>query len=485
MGGTATGPLSSDEISGLATLLLGGPGDPLLLLAVSGGADSMALMHICAELVREHGKGRIVVATVDHGLRDGSADDARFVVDEAERIGLAHVSLAWEGEKPTTGLQAAAREARYRLLANVYHREFWPHVKWLITAHTLDDQAETFLMRLARGSGVDGLSAMSPIMSFDIPPEPETQVKLPPGLVRQFVPMSVLRPFLPFPKTRLIATLQARGLPWREDPSNDNTDFERVRVRRALSMLLDLGVTPAAIAQSARRLGSAREALTQATQRALCDRSLVRVEPFGYAELSKDIWTDSRNGLSEAITLRVLAALIRIVGGHERPLSLQALETVARQLSAGWHQAVPFATTIGRTKITRRENGVQIVREAGRDPPPPIVLAPGQQMIWDNRFHVSLGSWASQGLELRFLGPAGYKILKDQDHCPSKVPSEAIQTLPSLWAGDRLVSVPGLAEAWTKFAAVESEKYAATVSGPGTATFQDRRDLRAISEAVD
>ncbi len=445
----------------------------------------MAMMHICAELVRNRGTGRILVATVDHGLREGSAADAGFVADEATRIGLPSIILRWEGDKPITGIQAAAREARYRLLADVYHREVWPHHKSLVTAHTLDDQAETFLMRLARGSGVDGLSAMSPVMSFDITPDPETQVKLPPGLVRQFMPMSVLRPFLPFPKTRLIATLQARGLRWREDPSNDNSAFERVRVRRALSTLRDLGVTPEAIAQSARRLGSAREALTQATQRALNDRALVRVEPFGYAALSKDIWTDFQTGLSEAITLRVLAAIIRIVGGHERPLSLQALETVARQLSIGWHQNAPFATTIGRTKITRRKACVEIVREAGRDPPAPIVLAPGQQMIWDNRFHVSLGSGVTEGLELRFLGPAGYKLLKALDHCPSKVPREAMETLPAFWGGDRLVSVPGLAEAWTKFSPKDSQKYTASVRGPGIATFQDRRDLRSTAEAVD
>jgi hypothetical protein len=106
-------------------------------------------------------------------------------------------------------------------------------------------------------------------------------------------------------------------------------------------------------------------------------------------------------------------------------------------------------------------------------------------MIWDNRFHVSLGSWASKGLELRFLGPEGYKVLKDLDHCPLQVPREAMQTLPSLWDGGHLVSVPELTEAWTGFAAVESEKYAALVRGHGLATFQDRRDLLAISEAVD
>ena len=162
-------PLSDDEIRALFEPLLGTP----MAVAVSGGADSMALMHIAqraldlvppaVEGMRLPGRPRLIVLTVDHGLRTGSADDAAWVVSRAEASGLPCRVLAWTGDKPTQGIQAAARAARYQLMHEALVEEARPYhnlVRPLLTAHHYEDQAETFLMRLARGSGIDGLSAM-------------------------------------------------------------------------------------------------------------------------------------------------------------------------------------------------------------------------------------------------------------------------------------------------------------------------------------
>src|SRR5690606_3824785 len=188
--------------------LLGAP----MAVAVSGGADSMALMHIAQRALalvplqlksmeRSERPG-LLVLTVDHGLRSGSADDATWVVSQAEAAGLPCRVLRWEGEKPLQGIQAAARAARYCLLHEALieeARSYGGEQRILLTAHPREDQAETFLMRLARGSGIDGLSAMQSVASAS------TSRALGPRLV-------IHRPLLDLPKSRLVATLREAGL---------------------------------------------------------------------------------------------------------------------------------------------------------------------------------------------------------------------------------------------------------------------------------
>ena len=130
-------------------------------LAVSGGSDSTALMVLFADWLRQRraDAGAHTVLTVDHGLRPESAAEARAVADQAAALGFRHALLVWRGPKPSTGLQAAAREARYQLMRDYMGAH---DIATLFTAHTRDDQAETLLMRLARGSGLDGLAAIAP-----------------------------------------------------------------------------------------------------------------------------------------------------------------------------------------------------------------------------------------------------------------------------------------------------------------------------------
>ena len=431
----------------------------MLLLAVSGGVDSMALMHIVAQSVGAAKRAHILVATVDHALRASSAEEARFVQAEAERIGLEHVTLVWQGAKPTTGIQESARAARYQLLADVYHDQFFAE-KALVTAHTLDDQAETVLMRLARGSGVAGLSGMS---SFDL-------LHI---LRNRHGPIGVHRPFLEIPKSRLVATMRSRGYRWIEDPSNDNPAFERVRIRKAMPMLAALGITPEAIARSARRICSANHAIREATLRALQDPTLVRIDPLGYVDIDRAVWNFG-NSLSEAVVLRVLAAVIRRVGGLERPLSLQSLEAVARELSLHSDQrhAGAFATTLGRTKISWLDKCVRIQREVGRNEPPPLRLVPGQQASWDNRYDVYVEADAGRSLEVRPLGAAGLEQLRQQGHAPPGEAADILHAVPSFWDGNVLVAAPTVAWAWSKLDNATAEPHITALEASARAEFQ-------------
>ncbi|MGI9403502.1 MAG: tRNA lysidine(34) synthetase TilS, partial [Hyphomicrobium sp.] len=224
----------------------------VLILAVSGGADSVAMMHLVASWQQQHGRAgrKIIVATVDHGLRPESGREAQWMADEAHALGLVHETLVWVGGKPETGLQDAAREARYHLLAELSWRLRNDGPVAIVTAHTQDDQAETFLMRLARGSGLDGLTGMPTTRRLGVAAD-----------------CKLVRPFLGLPGARLVATLRFRGLNWIEDPSNKQDRFERVRVRNARCDLEQLGLTNEKIALSAQRLERARTALDAATDK--------------------------------------------------------------------------------------------------------------------------------------------------------------------------------------------------------------------------
>ena len=311
--------------------------DPLrpyrhVAIAVSGGGDSVALMWLAAQWAgRTRQPPRLTILTVDHGLRPGSAGDAVWVVERAQGLGLAAVVLAWQGDKPATGVQARAREARYDLLVGwcVDHG-----AGALVTAHSLDDQAETFVMRLARGSGVDGLSGMRPSRHDRI---------------------AILRPLLGVSRARLRGTLLAAGLDWLEDPSNRDPRFERVRWRNTLASLEQQGLAPAMIALSARRLERARQALEHATSR--LEASAVAHEGK-HASFRLAAVQDT----PDELMLRLLRRLIIRYGAGGEPPELAALERLGEWIAHG----VSGGRTLAGCRITRRKDAVRIRREAPR-----------------------------------------------------------------------------------------------------------------------
>src|SRR5437762_1326145 len=181
---------------------------PAIVLAVSGGPDSIALMWLAARWRRTLTRGpRLIAVTVDHGLRPEAAREARDVKRLARQLDLPHRTLRWRGTKPKTGVPAAARAARYRLLAELARASGATHI---LTAHTRDDQAETLLMRMLRGSGIAGLAAMA------------RQSEREGGWLA--------RPLLAIPKSQLIATLNKAKIAFADDPTNRDTNYTRPRL---------------------------------------------------------------------------------------------------------------------------------------------------------------------------------------------------------------------------------------------------------------
>jgi tRNA(Ile)-lysidine synthase len=436
-------PLSDDEIRAQFEPLLGMP----MAVAVSGGADSVALMHVAQraldlvppqmESMRQPGRPRLIVLTIDHGLRPESAADAAWVVSRAQAAGLPCEVLRWIGEKPSQGIQAAARAARYQLMHDALVEEARPFenlVRPLLTAHHYEDQAETFLMRLARGSGIDGLSAMKHTALI-------ATTTMPPGAYG--AQLTVVRPLLDFPKSRLIATLKAAGLDWREDPSNAREDFERVRVRKALGVLADLGITSASIARSASRLSRARSAIMRQAYEAAERHIHWHDGAFGSIPL------DAVNDLSEEISIRVLTRLIGAFSGEAPDPRLSEIESLAERIRATTDRAWPTrAATLGGCRLDWRPGGIlRVWREAGRAALPTLVVEPGTKWaVWDRRFEITTSPDLGAPIEIRALGAAGWRALKGE-HRPVanlRLPPGAGATLPACWLGDRLLAVPGL-----------------------------------------
>jgi len=400
-------------------------------LAVSGGSDSTALMVLLADWLRRTGQDPAAypALTVDHGLRAESAAEARAVAAAAHALGYRHATLVWHGPKPQTGIQAAARLARYRLLGGATHAH---GLGLLLTAHTKDDQAETVLMRLARGSGLDGLCAMAPLSPLERSPE---------GGEDGWGPICIGRPLLDVAKARLRATLEARGLGWIEDPGNAALEFERGRLRAARTELDALGLTPAMLALSAARLGRVRRALDGIVDR-LCKPAagVVRVDAWGVIAID-------RAGLAEAgeeIALRLMDRAIAAAGGAGGPVALGKLERIAASLRTG-RGASGRRWTLARALVTEADARVRIEREPGREPLPELVLRPGDDALWDGRFRVRVApGFAGGPVQVQALGEANARSLRRRGETAGDVPAQAAALVPSFWLGDRLLAAPPL-----------------------------------------
>lgn len=281
-----------------------------LVLAVSGGPDSTALLWLAAKWRSGLKRApKLLAVTVDHGLRKESRREALDVARLAEALKVEHRTLRWRGPKPKTGLPAAAREARYALLAETARKFGAAHI---LTAHTRDDQAETVMMRLARGSGLSGLAAMAR--------------ETPRGDV------AIVRPLLEVPKAQLIATLRRAGIAYADDPSNRDPAFTRARFRELMPQLVREGIDSRSLARLAQRLARANAALEAVVT--VMERSIGRVGDGGLIEidarafatlpdeialrlLGRAVGAVGREGVAELAKLEALLAALRVASGRQ------------------------------------------------------------------------------------------------------------------------------------------------------------------------
>jgi tRNA(Ile)-lysidine synthase len=340
------GPVSAAEAKTLFAPLVHARA---LVLAVSGGPDSTALMLLAARWRRALRKGpRLVAVTVDHGLRRESAGEARRVKRLAASLGVAHRTLRWRDEKPAAGLQEAAREARYRLLAGAARRE---RAYCVVTGHTLDDQAETVLIRMSRGSGLAGLAAMAPVAPLP---------------VREAGGIALVRPLLDVPKARLIATLEQAKVAFATDASNRDPRFTRARLRDLMPALAREGLDARRLALLVRRIRRAEATIDTA----------VRVAAEALAQVSGPapgavVFDAARFAtLPAEIALRLLGRTIARVG--EGPVALAKLEALYEALDAAFAGApaprgnVRLRRTLAGALVTLSERRLTVERAPAR-----------------------------------------------------------------------------------------------------------------------
>lgn len=288
-----------------------------VLLAVSGGPDSTALLWLAARW-RDARKNapKLIAATVDHRLRPEARQEAAQALKLARKLKVQHHVLSWRGKKPKTGLPEAARAARYALLIALARKT---GAETIVTAHTLDDQAETMLHRIGRGSGVTGLAGIRRKSERD-------------GIV-------ILRPLLGLPKARLESLLRKEGISFAVDPTNSDISFLRPRLRQLAPMLAKEGIDSARLSLLAKRLGRVEAAIETAVREALPRTTLPSNENC--------MRYDARTlfALPEEISLRLLG---RAVGhaGHEGPVELGKLEALYAALAESWRGSVPLRRTL-------------------------------------------------------------------------------------------------------------------------------------------
>ncbi len=386
---------------------------PKIAVAVSGGGDSLALTLLLNDWATARG-GKILALTVDHGLRAGSPAEAQTLHDELQKRGIPHDILAWQGDKPSSHIQERARDMRYKLLAQKCAASGFDT---LAVAHNAEDQVETFWMRLAHGSGLDGLAGMA--------------------ASSHKCGLRILRPLLNFSRAELRDVCKAYGAAWAEDPSNLDEKFLRPRLRGFEDVLAAEGLTPQRLAQTLQKLEDARGALESVTARVTANA--VTLNPAGYATIE----TAALQSEHPDIRRRVLSQILGSIAPQEYRTGFDALDQlrldIARENFNG--------CTLSGCEIFPARNKLFVCRELAAAAPP----APVQNgMVWDGRFSVS-GYPSGESLMIGVAGEAGVSILRKQagetpalERLLNALPAKVLRGFAGIWQGQNLVSLPHL-----------------------------------------
>lgn len=383
--------------------LLGPDFPPVLGVAVSGGGDSMAMLALTVPWARTMGISLRVV-TVDHGLRKASASEAQMVAEECALLNVAHTVLRWQDWDGRGNTQKEARDARRALIS-----EWRGDVQHVLFAHTQDDQAETVLMRLARGSGVEGLAGMA------------AQTDTPQG-------WQIVRPLLETTRAELRHFITVLRVPFVDDPSNADPRYARVRARAALAEMDALGVTQARLASTATAMQAAQTALAARTR----DVAALCVETgFGHLQIDRDAFAKIEPDTQH----RLMACALQWTAHAPYRPRLDALSRSVADAQSG------KSSTLHGCQIIVGKSHLHVVRELNAVAD---LRRPADQ-LWDTSWRAADGT-QTVGRYIAVLGQNGL----GQMIRPDKIPASALYSLPALWEDGRVLAAPGLKSAQTR-----------------------------------
>ena len=395
-------PLTDSRVCGLFSSYIN---HDRIALAVSGGRDSMALMYLVYRWKAHLALNiEIEVLTVNHNLRKAAEDECGFVQKIAKNYGFKHKVLIWEHEHVETSIQEKARKARYQLMLDYVREE---NIDTILTAHTSDDNIETFIMRLAKGSGLNGLKSINEIRHEDR--------------------IQIQRPLLSLSRSLTTEILRSTGNEWVDDPTNDDESFERVKIRNNISSLSSFNISSGNLTKTIQRLARAHESISFFTD--LLSQELVELNELGYA----DVNFDKLRNYPKEIILRVFAkALTDINGGT---VSLSSLEAVFTELIK-----TERCKTLNGCQIIPQKNKYVIVRENRGISPVEIKI--NERISWDGRFDVYLKSCDNTNIVIDQIGNADDLRTMIDGTSFQSMPKYVLRTLPGGFIKDKLVLLP-------------------------------------------
>ncbi len=412
----ATSPITDDVFASTMARLGVFESAPMLAVAVSGGPDSMALVWLADRWARAQG-GSAFAIIVDHGLRPESADEARIAAEQLRAANIATCIRKVSGMPLENGVPAWARKARYDLLLDAAAERGALH---LLLAHHQDDQVETLMLRLARGSGVKGLAGMRHS-------QPGADLRL-------------LRPLLDFTKAQVVATSEKTGWTIADDPSNRAPKYARTRIRDALA---SASGDAARIANTAATLASEDAAIEHAVTRLTVQA--VKVTPYGTLRLDRR----SLRAAPAAVSTRLLDRAVRMAGGADGPLRRHRIARLLQDIA----NSPNTRRTCGGAVIQIKSAEVRLWREPAKLP----ALAPVQSYetgLWDNRFRFNPNEASASGDAEILIGPLGYAGLRELEAAfrkspcrmapyafGGKPPRQAVTSLPILRKDDRIIGL--------------------------------------------
>lgn len=384
-------------IAQINTVLTAVP-DGALGVAVSGGSDSVALLHLVCDWGRKNGR-KIYAATVNHNLRVEAHDETEFVANLCDDLDIPHRVLSWDNWDGRGNLQSAARDARKELLAG-WARKL--DLAAVAIGHTQDDQAETFLLRLARGSGVDGLSGMRYTSGTN--------------------PVWV-RPMLDIPRADLRDYLSYSGRKWVEDPSNQDEKYDRVKMRNAMPLLAELGLTSKRLAKTAFGLQSARAALDQTTKDVAASCCTLDI----YGTVAIDL--KQLQFCAPDIQYRVISHAMKWVTGAKYRPRFEALKSIYGQLLQGKSQ-----TLAGCFIKALKPEQIIVMRELSNMKPATL-----ESGCFDGRWLISADEMYLE-TDIRPLGEKGLRQLENWRALG--VSRDILMQSPAAWQGETVISAP-------------------------------------------
>ncbi len=364
-----------------------------IALALSGGGDSMALALLLNEFCSKKSI-KLVALIVNHNLRDDSRSEAEWVKSQMDNIGVECHILDWVGDKPDTGIQENARNKRYQLLTEKCHEL---GIETLAFGHNLEDQNETFWIRLISGSGIDGLSGMASSSKRN--------------------DIKIIRPLLPISREELREICKSHKQTWIDDPSNQNENFTRVNIRKNLKFFEEAGLSQNRLNDIIAKISQANDALKNITDKVIA--KIVRSNPYGYVTIDLDGFYNCE----DEIKFRILSNILQNFSNNKYPARSANINELISNIGKK-------GSTLSGCEIIIHDDKICIFRE--------LLKIEGKlylnrnNLSWDNRFIVpNLG----KDYYIKALGEDGVRFLKDNIGSKGykNIPYKILKTVPAIY----------------------------------------------------